>query len=59
MKDITQSFIAKLMVLNDSEREFLYSFSKKVYKPDLLFEDDSIIGRIKNHPMALWKMQHE
>jgi hypothetical protein len=25
------------------------------YRPDLLFEDNEILSRIKNHPMALWK----
>ena len=50
---------SNLMALSDDEKEFLQSFSKKEYKPELLFEDDEIIKRIKNHPMALWKMQHD
>ena len=24
----------------------------------LLFEDDSIIKRIENHPMAIWRLRH-
>ena len=59
MKEETKSYISNLMVLSDDEKEFLQSFSKKEYKPELLFEDDEIIMRIKNHPMALWKMQHD
>jgi len=31
-------------------------FSKKEYRPELLFEED-ILKRIKTHPMAMWKMQ--
>lgn len=59
MKEETKSYISNLMALSDDEKEFLQSFSKKEYKPELLFEDDEIIKRIKNHPMALWKMQHD
>ena len=44
--------------LEPEERRFLDEFKVKKYKPELLFEDADILGRIKDHPMALWKMQN-
>lgn len=48
-------YISDLMVLTDSEKEYLERFIAKEYRPDLLFDDEEILERIKNHPMALWK----
>lgn len=50
-------FLEELMRLEKSELEFLHSFSKGKYKPELLFKDTNILKRIENHPMAAWKMQ--
>jgi len=50
-----KEYIAKLMVLTAQEQEYLKNFEQKKYMPELLFEDEDIIKRIKNHPMALWK----
>lgn len=44
------------MVLTEEEKEFLERFENGEYIPKLLFEDESILEQIKNHPMALWKM---
>jgi hypothetical protein len=30
-------------------------FTNRNYRPELLFDDEEIISRIKNHPMALWR----
>lgn len=57
MKESVISFIDNLMVLTENEKLFLNLFSRKVYKPELLFNDEKIIARIKNHPMVQWKMQ--
>lgn len=43
------------MILTQKEVEFLNRFEEKEYIPELLFEDDKILNRIKKHPMALWK----
>lgn len=43
------------MVLAKEEKEFLDRFEKGEYVPKLLFENDEILRRIENHPMALWK----
>jgi len=54
-KKVVKDYLAELLVLTPSEKEFLDYFEKKVYIPQLLFDDKEIIKRIENHPMALWK----
>jgi len=51
------SFISELMILTNGEREFIRLFTAKEYMPELLFNDDTILERIRHHPMAIWKMQ--
>ncbi len=51
----SKEYIRDLMTLTDREKSYLRSFRTGEYKPELLFSDESIIERIKNHPMALWK----
>ena len=58
MKSDVRSFLAKLLVLTDDEKEFMRAFSKGVYIPELLFDNDEIIRRVKKHPMALWKIKN-
>jgi predicted nucleotidyltransferase component of viral defense system len=50
-------FLNELINLERGEQEFLHRFKKKEYLPELLFDDAVIIDRIKNHPMALWKIR--
>jgi len=52
-----KAYITDLMVLTKEEKEFLDRFENGYYIPELLFEDEKILARIKNHPMALWKMR--
>lgn len=52
---IVKYFLQSLMSLTDSEHEYLNRFANKEYCPELLFSDEDILTRIKNHPMALWK----
>ena len=54
-KSEVKKFIAELMLPNESERRFIREFCSKEYHPEYLFDDEAIIGNIKNHPMALWK----
>ena len=37
--------------------EYMDCFMAKEYRLELLFDDEQIIERIKEHPMALWKCQ--
>lgn len=55
-KKMVKAYIAELMVLTEAEKEFLDRFENCEYIPELLFEDERTLERIKNHPMALWKM---
>ena len=51
----TIEFIRELMILTEKERVFLDRFMEGEYLPELLFDDQGILDRIKYHPMALWK----
>lgn len=48
-------YITDLMVLTRDEEEFMNRFMKGEYMPELLFEEEQILSRIRNHPMAIWK----
>lgn len=50
------SFLSGLLILGDAEKDFIESFNQGEYKPEVLFDDREIVERIKEHPMALWKM---
>lgn len=56
-KKLVKEYISDLMVLTMEEKEFLNKFENGEYIPELLFEDKEILDRIKNHPMALWKIR--
>lgn len=57
-KRLAKEYIANLMVLTDDERLYLDNFEQKKYTPELLFADEDILERIKNHPMAIWKCKN-
>ena len=57
MQSTVRSFISELMTFTDEEHEFLKLFNAKDYRPELLFNDDIILAKIRQHPMAIWKMQ--
>ena len=54
-KTAVKEYLTQLMVLTDSEKLFIENFNKGVYQPELLFEDNAIIERIKEHPVAVWR----
>lgn len=58
-KTSVAKFLRELLVLEDDERKFLDEFKAKEYHPELLFDDTDILSRIKEHPMALWKIQNK
>ena len=49
--------LSKLLVLSDSEKQYLDSFSKGNYNPSLLF-DEPVASRAMNHPMAKWRIMN-
>lgn len=56
-KDVVVQSLANFLSFEKPELEFLQNFSHGQYTPELLFQDPSILQRIKEHPMALWKTQ--
>ncbi len=52
-----KNYISELMNLTDKENEYMDRFIAKEYRPELLFDVEEIVERIKEHPMALWKCQ--
>lgn len=58
-KQRVKDYLSETMQMTDMEKMFLECFRKKEYRPEYLFEDQEITDRIRNHPMALWKMQNE
>ena len=50
------SFLSKLLTLGEAEKNFIDSFNQGEYKPEFLFDDGETIERIKEHPMALRKI---
>ena len=56
-KNQAKNYISELMNLTNKENEYMDCFMAKEYRPELLFDDEQIIERIKEHPMALWKCQ--
>ena len=57
--NMVKDFVSTLMNLNESETKFINEFENSNYHPELLFDDNEIIDRIKNHPMALWKISNK
>jgi len=58
-KNAVAEFLKELLVLESDERKFLDEFKAKRYRPELLFDDIDILDRIREHPMALWKIQNK
>ena len=54
-KKQAQEYLINLMKLTDSEKSYLEFFTKGEYRPELLFNEEHILERLKDHPMALWK----
>jgi hypothetical protein len=58
-KITVKDYLSKLMMLTDSEKLFIEKFDQGIYQPDLLFDDDDIVERIKEHPMAVWRIKRQ
>jgi len=50
-----KAYLQELMDLSKEEKAYMDRFTEGEYIPELLFADESIIARVANHPMALWK----
>ena len=54
-KKTVKEFLFEKVYYTDRDVDFLCRFKNGYYRPELLFDDADTIGRIENHPMALWK----
>lgn len=54
-KSQARQYISDLMQLTEKENEYMDRFVAKEYRPELLFDNEKIVERICEHPMALWK----
>jgi predicted nucleotidyltransferase component of viral defense system len=50
-------YLSELLICNENEKQFVEKFYQGIYQPELLFDVQDIIARIKEHPMAIWKTQ--
>jgi predicted nucleotidyltransferase component of viral defense system len=53
-----KQYLSDLMILTNDEQRFIDLFYQGVYQPDLLFEEKEIVERIKEHPMAIWRINN-
>ena len=54
-----KEYIKKIMdSVTDNEKDYLDQFISGRYCPELLFENEDILERIRNHPMALWRCKN-
>ena len=56
-KKVVIDMLNKLLVLKDNEKQYLTEFSKGNFNPSLLF-DEPIASKIKDHPMANWRIKN-
>lgn len=50
-----KTYLKELMDLTDTEKSYMDRFIEGDYRPELLFDDEAIVARLKKHPMAIWK----
>lgn len=54
-KETVQRFLQDNLFITEKEAEFLKKFKSGHYRPEILFDDEEIINRVADHPMAKWK----
>ena len=54
-KQTVKEFFNQYLFITEKEQKFLTDFKNGHYRPELLFEDEATLSRIKTHPMAIWK----
>ena len=54
-KGQVKGYLEKVLAPLNEEQPFWKEFARGEYHPEVLFDDDEIISRIRQHPMALWK----
>jgi predicted nucleotidyltransferase component of viral defense system len=50
-------YLKAILTLTPKECEYMENMCNNIYKPELLFQDSAIVGRIAEHPMVSWRIQ--
>lgn len=56
MKHAVREYLKDILIMDDKTNEFYNKFQKGIYEPELLFDNEEIIERVKEHPMVMWKL---
>ena len=56
-KEKVIAYVKDLLEFTAGEKEFLDKLKDKIYAPELLFDDETIISNIAHHPAALWRIR--
>lgn len=59
MKQSVREYLKDILIVDDKTKEFYDKFQKGIYEPELLFDNEEIIERIKEHPMIIWKLNNK
>lgn len=59
MKQAVREYLKDILIVDDKTKEFYNKFQKGIYEPELLFDNEEIIERIKEHPMIIWKLNNK
>lgn len=55
VRDAVVPFLENILIPEEKELQFWNEFRQQRYHPELLFDDATILSRIADHPMAVWK----
>ena len=59
MKQAVREYLKDILSVDDRTKEFYDKFQKGIYEPELLFDNEEIMERIKEHPMIIWKLNNK
>lgn len=57
MKEEVKKYLKDIILIDQKTKEFYEKFKQGIYEPELIFNDKSIVERIKEHPMINWKLK--
>lgn len=58
-KELVKKYILSLLSFTTDEKQFVDSFIQNQYEPVLLFDNEQVLERIKDHPMAIWRTKQK
>lgn len=59
MKEAVREYLKEILIVDDNIKEFYEKFQKGIYEPELIFDNEEIIERVKEHPMIIWKLNNK